>query len=201
MPRVFLVDDQAAVLKASARLLASADFSVDCFTCAQAFLDSGHADAPGCLVSDLCMPGMHGLALQQALTERGSLLPVIFLTGQGDIDAGVRAMKSGAVDFLTKPAHGERLIDAVRTAIDRNGQARLERARSRELQARLASLTPREREVLMLVVAGKLNKQVADVLGTAEKTVKIQRARVMSKMKAQSLADLVRLAARLDLAP
>jgi FixJ family two-component response regulator len=195
-PRVFLVDDQADVLKALSRLLCSAEFDVTTFESAQDFLDSGNADALGCLVLDLSMPGMTGLALQQILTLHASVLPIVFLTGYGDIDIGVAAMKLGAVDFLTKPVDGDKLIAAVHTAIEKNRQANLHRAELGDINQRLASLTPREREVLMLVVDGKLNKQAADALGTVEKTIKVHRARVMKKMKAKSLAELVRLATR-----
>lgn len=196
-PRVFLVDNQPAVLKALSRLLVSAGFEVAAFASAPAFLDSGNADAPGCLVLDLAMPEMSGRALQQVLAARASALPVIFLTGHGDIDTGVQAMKSGAVDFLTKPVDGDRLIDAVRGAIERNRQTLADRAQRDAILARLASLTPREREVLFLVVEGKLNKQVAGELGTVEKTVKVHRAHVMVKMQVRSLTALVRLVDRI----
>jgi len=195
-PRVFLVDDQADVLKALSRLLCSAGFEVTTFESAQDFLDSGNADALGCLVLDLSMPGMTGLALQQILTLRASVLPIVFLSGYGDIDIGVAAMKLGAADFLTKPVDGDKLIAAVRTAIEKNRQASLSRAELDNINQRLASLTPRERDVLALVVDGKLNKQAADALGTVEKTIKVHRARVMKKMQAKSLAELVRLADR-----
>ncbi|HWZ49124.1 MAG TPA: response regulator [Herbaspirillum sp.] len=195
-PRVFLVDDQADVLKALSRLLCSAEFEVMTFESAQDFLDSGNADALGCLVLDLSMPGITGLALQKILTLRASVLPIVFLTGYGDIDIGVAAMKLGAVDFLTKPVDGDKLIAAVRTAIEKNRQANLRRAELDDIHQRLVSLTAREREVLALVVDGKLNKQAADALGTVEKTIKVHRARVMKKMKVKSLAELVRLASR-----
>lgn len=195
-PRVFLVDDQAAVLKALSRLLTSAGFAVTPFESAQDFLASGNADAAGCIVLDLSMPGMDGLALQQALATYPNALPVIFLSGHGDLHTGVQAMKSGAVDFLTKPVDGDRLIDAVRLAIESNCHARRACAQRDEILARLASLTPREREVLYLLVEGKLNKQVAAELGTVEKTIKVHRARAMAKMKVRSLTALVRLVDR-----
>ncbi|MDB5992069.1 MAG: DNA-binding response regulator [Herbaspirillum sp.] len=195
-PRVFLVDDQTDILKALSRLLCSAGFEVTTFESAQDFLDSGNADALGCLVLDLSMPGMTGLALQQCLTLRASVLPIVFLSAHGDIDVGVRAMKLGAADFLTKPVDGDKLIAAVHTAIEKNRQAKLCRAELDDINQRLVSLTPREREVLALVVDGKLNKQAADALGTVEKTIKVHRARVMKKMKVKSLAELVRLADR-----
>jgi FixJ family two-component response regulator len=163
---------------------------------ARAFLDSGMADAAGCLVLDLEMPDMNGLALQQALA--GSLLPVIFLTGHGDIGSGVRAMKAGASDFLTKPVDGAILLAAVQGALDQNRVARAEQAECDELRARLDSLTPREREVLALLVEGKLNKQIADQLGIVEKTIKVHRARVLAKMKVRSSTALVRLVDRVQ---
>ncbi len=196
-PCVFLVDDQPAILKALARLLASHGYATASFEQAQAFLDSGSAQLPGCLVTDLSMPGIGGMALQQALAACHSLLPVIFLTGQGDLQTGVAAMKSGAADFLTKPVDEARLLAVVQAALARNGLAHAARLELAELRTRLASLTPREREVMDLVVEGMLNKQVADALGTAEKTVKVHRARVMAKMQARSMSALVRLADRL----
>lgn len=192
--RVFLVDDQAAVRKAMARLLASAGYEVEAYESARVFLDSGMADAAGCLVLDLAMPEMDGLALQQALTD--SLLPVIFLTGHGDIASGVQAMKAGAFDFLTKPVDGAMLLAAVHGALDQNRAARVDRAECDELRVRLASLTPREREVLGLLVEGKLNKQIAAQLGIVEKTIKVHRARVLAKMKVRSSTALVRLVDR-----
>ncbi|MES2130615.1 MAG: response regulator [Pseudomonadota bacterium] len=196
-PSVFLVDDQAPVLKAMARLFASDGIPATCFGSARAFLDSGLSGQPGCLVLDLSMPDMTGLDLQRELAAQSCLLPVIFLTGHGDIDSGVQAMKSGAADFLTKPVDAERLLQAVRQAFERNAQARAGHAELDELRQRLASLTAREREVLDLVVEGLLNKQIADQLGTVEKTVKVHRARVMGKMKVRSVTALVRLADRL----
>lgn len=190
-PCVFLVDDQAAVLTAISRLLASDDLEVQSFNNAQDFLDSGKAAAPGCLVLDLAMPGMNGQALAHALRAGASALPVIFLTGHGDIDTGVQAMKLGAFDFLTKPVDGERLLLTVRAAILRNHQLRLDGAARDAILQRLATLTPREREVLSMVVEGKLNKQVAAELGIVEKTIKVHRARVMAKMQVKSLAALV----------
>lgn len=194
--QVFLVDDQAAVRKAMKRLLASAGYDVVAYESARAFLDSGMADAAGCLVLDLEMPDMNGLALQQALA--GSLLPVIFLTGHGDIGSGVCAMKAGASDFLTKPVDGAILLAAVQGALDQNRVARAEQAECDELRARLDSLTPREREVLALLVEGKLNKQIADQLGIVEKTIKVHRARVLAKMKVRSSTALVRLVDRVQ---
>ena len=196
-PRVFLVDDQPAILKALARLLASAGFAVAPYESGQAFLASGNAAAPGCLVLDLAMPEMDGMALQQALAVQGSVLPLIFLTGHGDIASGVRAMKHGAFDFLTKPVDGDQLVAAVRGALERNALLRAADAERDELRGRYQSLTPREREVMALLVEGLLNKQVAAQLGTVEKTVKVHRARVMAKMQVRSLTALVRQADKL----
>jgi len=195
-PTVFLVDDDIAVLKALSRLLRSAGFAVDTFISAQAFLDADRAAAAGCVVLDVAMPGLGGLALQQALAACGSHLPIVFLTGHGDIDMGVQAMKVGAADFLTKPVDDARLIDAVANAIERNRLALRASAEVDEIRLRLATLTAREREVLALVVSGRMNKQVAAELGTAEKTIKAHRGRVMTKMQVRSLAELVRLADR-----
>src|SRR5450830_630643 len=196
-PCIFLIDDQVDVLKALKRVLNAADFyEVMIFESAQAFLDSGNIYAPGCIVLDLAMPGMTGMMLQQTLVQCASLLPIIFLSAHGDIDTSVQAMKLGAVDFLTKPVDDEKLIDAIQSAIERNRLAMSNQAASNEVLQLLVSLTPREREVLTLVVAGKLNKQIADAMGTVEKTVKVHRARVMTKMKVRSLAELVRLVDR-----
>ncbi|MFZ6873767.1 response regulator transcription factor [Undibacterium sp. Di27W] len=192
-PQVFLVDDQPAVLKAMTRLLDSAGLQARGYESAQAFLESGHASQPGCLVLDLAMPGMDGMALQQRLREIESDLPIIFLTGHGNIDTGVQAMKLGAQDFLTKPVDADKLLPAIQAAFVRNQQARQSRAEKLAIQSRLDSLTPRELEVLHLIVEGKLNKQVAAELGTVEKTIKVHRARVMSKMGVSSLASLIHL--------
>jgi FixJ family two-component response regulator len=198
-PTVFLVDDDPAVLRGLSRLLRSAGFNVSPFQSAQDFLDGENFSAPGCIVLDVAMPGLDGLALQEALVARNSELPVIFLTGHGDIAMGVQAMKVGATDFLTKPVDDQTLLDAVRTAIEKNRLALQTRAELDDIRQRLATLTPREREVLALVVAGQLNKQAAAELGTVEKTIKVHRARVMAKMKVSSLAELVRLASRADI--
>jgi FixJ family two-component response regulator len=192
-PHVFLVDDQPQVLKALARVLFAHGFATSQFTSPQAFLDGPHADQPGCLVLDLAMPEMDGMAVQQKLARRASLLPVIFLTGHGDLASGVAAMKAGAFDFLEKPVDEGRLIAVVAAALAHNTATRAAAIHRAHAVRQIALLTPREREVLALIVQGKLNKQVAAELGTVEKTVKSQRASVMQKTGADSFAALVRL--------
>ena len=194
--QIYLVDDQPAILKALTRLLNSAGYAVQSFASASEFLARVDAQAQGCLILDLAMPEMSGLALQQALAERASLLPVIFLTGQGDIETGVRAMKLGAADFLTKPVDAERLLAAVEQACASNRRAHDADQELAAIRQRLATLTPRETEVLDLIIEGLLNKQVAATLGAAEKTIKVHRARVMAKMEVRSLAALVRMVDR-----
>jgi RNA polymerase sigma factor (sigma-70 family) len=200
-PTVFLVDDEASVLKALARLLRSAGLNVETFGSPQEFLQHHDPQAHGCLVLDVAMPGLNGLDLQRALAAKGTELPIIFLTGRGDIPMSVEAMKQGAVDFLTKPTNDEDLLAAIRAGIDKdraNRQAGAERTR---IQQQLAMLTSREREVLHHIIAGKLNKQVAAELGIVEKTIKVHRARVMKKMNVQSLAELVRVAEHAGIRP
>ncbi len=195
-PTVFVVDDYAPGRRSILRLLRTAGFAVAAFASAKEFLAQFDPDAAGCLVLDLAMPAVSGLELQNILAEKGSLLPIIFLTAHGDISKSVQAMKRGASDFLTKPVNDEDLLAAVRMAIEKDRAFRRERAELSEIQARLATLTPREREVLECVVAGKLNKQIAGDLGTVEQTVKVHRAHVMQKMRVRSVAELVRLAQR-----
>lgn len=190
---VNLVDDQPEVRKALARLLGAAGYQVRAFGGADEFLASGAALEPGCLLLDLSMPGMDGLALQRLLAERASLLPVIFLSGHGDLCSGVQAMKAGADDFLTKPVDETALLAAVQAALERNARARASRDSQAALQQRLASLTPREREVLPLLAEGMLNKQIAAALGTAEQTIKIHRSRILQKMQVRSVTALVHL--------
>jgi len=195
-PTVYLVDDDSAVLRGLGRLLAAAGMKVAAFDSPREFLERFDPSAPGCLVLDLAMPGLTGLELQKALAAKGRELPIVFLTGRGDIATSVRAMKLGAVDFLTKPVDDENLLSAIRSALEKNRTSRTAREELARIEQRLALLTPREREVLERVVAGRLNKQIAAELGTVEKTVKVHRARVMRKMGARTVAELVRLAAR-----
>ena len=193
---VFVVDDDAAVLKGLRRLLVAAGFEVAPFESPQLFLDGHDAGAHGCLVLDLSMPGLNGMELQQELAARGSMLPIVFLTGHGDVPTSVQAMKRGAADFLTKPVDEKDLLAAIRNAFEKGRALRKARSETVEIERRLATLTPREREVLAHIVAGKRNKQVAIELGTVEKTIKVHRARAMENMQARSLAELVRLAER-----
>jgi FixJ family two-component response regulator len=195
-PTVFVVDDYAPGRRSISRLLRAAGFAVTAFASAEEFLTQYDPQTSGCLVLDLAMPAVSGLELQGVLADRGSLLPIIFLTAYGDIPKSVQAMKRGASDFLTKPVNDEDLLAAVRVAIEKHRALRREQAELSEIRARLATLTPREREVLEYVVAGKLNKQIAGQLGTVEQTVKIHRAHVMQKMRVQSVAELVRITER-----
>jgi FixJ family two-component response regulator len=193
-PVVFVVDDESGVRKAVARLMRSAGLATETFASPQEFLDAFEPDTRGCVILDLAMPGISGLDLQRALAHDGMAPPIIFLTARGDISTSVRAMKMGAVDFLTKPIDADELINAVREALAQDEVTWRSRAERTEARRRVATLTTREREVLEHVVSGKLNKQTAADLGTVEKTIKVNRARVMKKMSVQSLAELVRLA-------
>ena len=195
-PTVFVVDDYAPVRRSISRLLHAAGFVVAAFASAEEFLAQYDPGVWGCLVLDVAMPALNGLELQRILAEAGSLLPIIFLTGEGDIPKAVLAMKHGATDFLTKPVNDEDLLAAVRAAVAKHRTRRQEEAQLSEIRARVDTLTPREREVLEYVVAGKLNKQIAGDLGTVEQTVKVHRAHVMQKMRVQSVAELVRLTQR-----
>ena len=195
---VFVVDDDASVRNALKRLIRSIGIEVKTFDSAQAFLKHGSHDGPACLVLDIRMPGMSGVELQEQLTRAGLGMPIIFITGHGNIPMSVKAMKAGAVDFLEKPFEDQKLIDAINIAIKKNKKFKTEQAQIKDLQQRVDSLTPREHEVFILVVSGMLNKQIAFDLGMSEKTVKVHRARVMQKMKAKSLADLVRMAEKVS---
>jgi len=198
---VFLVDDDDALRRATSRLLDACGFSVRGYASAEEFLAVFDPKRSGCLLLDLRMPGVSGLELQTLLQQRASSLPVVFLTGHGDVSASVRAMKRGAVDFLEKPVCDEELTAALDRAIARDVATRRDEVDQSGLVQRHASLTVREREVLVEIVAGKLNKQVAFALGIAERTVKLHRSRVLEKMGAKSLADLVRMAEKLGVGP
>ena len=191
---IFLVDDDAGVLKALDRMLQLRGYEVRSFISPQAFLASHDPSVPGCAVLDVAMPDLDGLALQHALTAEGSERPVIFLTGEGDIPTSVRAMRAGAIDFLTKPVSDVDLLAAIARAEKEDFENRSANANLNSINARLAMLTPREREVMTHVVAGRLNKQIAGDIGTVEKTVKLHRGRMMRKLGVRSVADLVRLA-------
>ncbi|MGZ8143921.1 MAG: response regulator transcription factor [Methylosarcina sp.] len=193
---VFIVDDDTAVLKALTRLLRSVGLNVATFASPQKFLEQFETGLQGCLVLDVSMPTLNGLELQRGLAAKGNMLPVIFLTGNGDIPMSVQAMKQGAVDFLTKPVHEQDLITAIHAAFKKDFMNRRSHADLAEIRERLVTFTPREREVLKHVVSGRLNKQIAANLGTVEKTVKVHRAHLMTKLKVRSLADLVRMAER-----
>jgi len=196
---VFVVDDDENVRKALARLIRSAGMTARTFPTAEAFLAEDHVVPASCLVLDVRLPGLNGLQLQEALNRKGYPIAIIFITGHGDVPTSVRAMKAGAVDFLQKPFTGHDLLDAIRRAVGRTRDAVAKQAETAEIQRRYDALTPREREVFSLVVTGLLNKQVAAELGAAEKTIKIHRGRVMAKMQAPSLADLVRVAGLLGI--
>lgn len=193
---VFIVDDDAGVLKALSRLLRARGYDVRSYTSPQEFLTHHDATVPGCAVLDVSMPGLDGLELQRALSAEGSQRPVIFITGKGDIPTSVRAMKAGAVDFMTKPVSDKDLLGAIARAEREDDKFRRIRGELTSIQAKIDTLTPREREVLTHVVAGRLNKQIAGELGTVEKTIKVHRSRMMEKLGVRTVADLVRMAGK-----
>jgi FixJ family two-component response regulator len=196
---VYILDDEPEMVKALTRLLRARRFEVMGFTDMRAFLEAYRPETNACLVLDVAMPELDGLELQQHLAHEGILIPIVFLTGHGDIPMSVRAIKAGATDFLTKPVDAAVLAGAVRAAMEIGESRRREAAEIKALKARLASLTPRQHEVMVHIVAGQLNKQVAYDLGTGEQNIKLHRAQIMRKMGADSLADLVRIAERLGL--
>ena len=193
---VFVVDDDVGTRESLKNLIRSVGLRVEAFASAQDFLGSTRPDVPGCLVLDVRLPGLSGLDLQKRMAEVELEIPIVFITGHGDIPMSVRAMKAGAVEFLTKPFRDQELLDAIQQALERDRNAREQRAEIEELRSRYRLLTPREREVMALVVTGLLNKQVAGELGTSEASVKVHRQHVMEKMRAGSLAALVRMADR-----
>lgn len=200
VPTVFIVEDSPEVRGALARILSVGGYSVQTFESAERFLEQCDANAPGCLLLDFCLPGLSGLELQRELRRLDCGWPIIFLTGMGDIQVSVTAMKSGAVDFLTKPIDNVQLFAVVDQALRRDALQRVAGAVRTVIRRRFETLTPRERQVMTQVIRGRLNKQIAADLGTGEKTVKVHRARVMSKMEARSIAELVQLAGRVGIA-
>lgn len=197
-PIVFIVDDDESVRNSLAWLIESVGIKVETFFSANEFLKRAPYCGPACLVLDVRMPGLSGLDLQNQLAEAGRTIPIIFITGHGNISMSVRAMKSGAIDFIEKPFGDQTLLNAINRSLNKDRQTKLEQAKIKDIQQRVDSLTPREREVFLLIIDGKLNKETAFELGTTERTIKAHRARIMQKMKASSFADLVRMAEKLN---
>ncbi|MFO1302092.1 MAG: response regulator [Burkholderiales bacterium] len=201
MPTVFLVDDDAGVRRSLSRVLRQEGFEVQGYESAEAFLARPDKSARGCLVLDVTMPGLDGLELQRRLSDAGHTLPIVFLTGYGDIPMSVRAIKAGAADFLTKPVASETLVAAVRAAVEQDAELRRAEDESAELARRFGALTTREHEVLAAVVEGKLNKQIAANLGVVEQTIKFHRARIMERVGARTVAELMHMAAKAGIGP
>ena len=200
-PIVFVIDDDASMRRALSYLLQSAGYKVETHSSAEEFLRREHYDGVGCIILDVRMPGLSGMDLQEKLMGSDYRMPIIFLTGHGELSMGVEAMKKGAIDFLTKPCDDEQLLGAVHSAIEKDKQARGNYKEKQEIRGRIELLTPRENEILRYVISGMLNKQIALKLGIAEQTVKIHRGRIMEKLCAESVADLVRLAGKAGIEP
>ena len=200
-PTVFVVDDDASVLRSLGRILRSMGFAVELFDSPRSFLDRCELGRPGCVLLDLSMPQMSGSDVQQHLLDAGSLLPVVFLSGTGNIPASVSAMKAGAVDFLVKPASGDELAETIGRALERNRQLRLEHDEREGIVNRYSTLTAREKEVMRHLLCGKRNKEIAYELGIVEKTIKVHRARILAKLQVRSLVNLFELATRAGIQP
>lgn len=200
-PTIFVIDDDASVCKSLSRLLRSFGFEVEAFASAEVFLEREQFDGIGCIILDIRMPGLDGMALQDQLSKADYSMPIIFITGHGDIPMSVRAMKKGAVDFLPKPFDDEELLQAVRRAVEKDIQVRTERGELHQALEQIRQLTPREQEILRYVISGLLNKQIGFKLGIAEKTIKIHRGHIMEKLHVSSVADLVRLAEKAGIKP
>jgi FixJ family two-component response regulator len=200
-PTIFIIDDDSSMRRALSYLLQSAGYKVETYSSAEKFLQRDPYDGVGCILLDVRMPGLSGMDLQEKLMRPDYMMPIIFLTGHGELSMGVHAMKKGAVDFLTKPCDDEQLLAAVNRAVEKDMQARGSYKQKQEIRRRIELLTPRENEILRYVITGLLNKQIAATLGIAEPTVKIHRGRIMEKLRAESVADLVRMAGKAGIEP